>query len=356
MASRMLRLRVPPPYEGESMSSFIGRASQFYAMPPAALLKELMDGVSWPAGWRRDLDLGIPAKLEERLAESVTDWRSPLVKHGGFCHWILAGASRTAYCPQCFKEDLEQGRIPFFRNDWIAVCVTSCWAHRTPLFQWCAIPARGVRRLPKEWIYQIDDPMAYAPDFFVRHLDLLDQLQQQPVLFDESGGMNITGAHFLLDRLQRLVEKPSDSPMPVYNRLQTEKDELIWFFTSLVSIGALHLDSDKEDPIASPLRPDFPGWFEGVPGDHRRRALEFSDGGIRQSLQLSWRRSYLMFAIRSLACQTRFAKYLLPEGWQGSWGRNWWDDWVRPKLGPEQLANLDWNLRGSLKTLTQVED
>ena len=137
--------------------------------------------MSWPAGWRRDLDLGIPAKLEERLAESVTDWRSPLVKHGGFCHWILAGASRTAYCPQCFKEDLEQGRIPYFRNDWIAVCVTSCWVHRTPLFQWCAIPARGVRRLPKEWIYQIDDPMAYAPDFFVRHLDLLDQLQQQPV-------------------------------------------------------------------------------------------------------------------------------------------------------------------------------
>ncbi|TWI05721.1 hypothetical protein IP93_03010 [Lysobacter ruishenii] len=47
MRNVALRLRVDPPYPGESMSSFLGRTAQFYAMPVPTLLTDLMQGEAW---------------------------------------------------------------------------------------------------------------------------------------------------------------------------------------------------------------------------------------------------------------------------------------------------------------------
>src|SRR3546814_7977608 len=77
MARPALRLRIDSPYPGESMSSFLSRAAQFYAMPAPSLLKELLHGRNWSALERRDVDLAPSPALEQRLSAVVSDWRSP---------------------------------------------------------------------------------------------------------------------------------------------------------------------------------------------------------------------------------------------------------------------------------------
>lgn len=64
MSYRALKLRVDPPYPGESMSSFLGRTAQFYAMSVPTLLADLMQGETWSCHGRRDVDLAPPTVLD----------------------------------------------------------------------------------------------------------------------------------------------------------------------------------------------------------------------------------------------------------------------------------------------------
>src|SRR3546814_4003594 len=84
MARPSLRLRIDSPYPGESMSSFLSRAAQFYAMPAPSLFTELLHGRNWSALERRDVDLAPSPALGQRLSEVVSDWRSPAEKHRGY--------------------------------------------------------------------------------------------------------------------------------------------------------------------------------------------------------------------------------------------------------------------------------
>ena len=131
-----LCLRIDSPYPGESMSSFLSRTAQFYAMPTPSLLKELLQGRNWSKEERRDLDLAPSPLLLQRLSETVRDWQPLTEEHQGFMRWTLAQRQRRAYCPTCFLEDLDAGRTPYFRTDWIPALVTCCWKHGTPLFDW----------------------------------------------------------------------------------------------------------------------------------------------------------------------------------------------------------------------------
>lgn len=348
MGQAALRLRVDSPYTGESMSSFVSRASQFYAMPVPALLKQLLAGQSGSSRPCRDIDLEPPPMLEQRLSEAVANWRSPLAEHQGFRNWTLVQRQRCAYCPICFQEDLAAGRTPYFRNDWIPVFVTTCWVHGTPLFDWEMVYAGGWRRWPKGWLYEVDAAAEKTPPFMRHHLDLLEQLRgpaaDQARVCD---GIGIPQALACLKWLQGLMEKPSAGPKPDRKAFRTELDDFVFVARELVRTATRYEVGHPEPPIGMVACPaEASEWFGPLPRGARRRRKEFMDYGIRLHGCIHWRRCYLMFVARSLMGAERFPSIFPPEpaGVFGSWWA-WWREIVLPGLGPRQQESLGWYMR-----------
>ena len=341
MLHSAFRLRIDPPYLGESMSSFIGRAAQFYAMPASLLLRQLMQGSKWEAGVRTDIDLNPPTVLEQRLAESVQGWRSPLAQHGGFWGLTLAPSCRKAYCPECFAEDLAEDRIPYFRTDWIPIFVTACWKHGTPLFDWETTDRSGMRRLPKDWLYRLSDARTGSPAFFLEHREKLVWLKEQS---ESCAGVEISvcTALGLLRRLQAAVEKKSDVSMPACRRLDALAD-VRHLTRELVAHAARYLVGRSEPPLAVTARDQRHGaWFTGMPAGTSRRHWKFSEYGLRQTPSLGWRRTYLLFAARTLAGSECFGHLLELDGATSPGWSLWWQQDLLPQLGPQQRETLSW--------------
>lgn len=307
-------LRVDPPYPGESMSSFLGRTAQFYAMHQRVLVSTLMEGARWNAPGRPDLDLRPPDVLEDRLACAVRDWRSPLKDWSGFLGWVLAPTQRHSYCPACFSEDLEHGRTPFFRIDWAPVLVTTCWSHKTPLFNWEAVDSAGARQLPKEWIYKLDNFRRFVPNFMERHLVSLGAL-------DADSGLE-HGIRSMLQVIcgaQSLIEKPSGASMAGFGYRQSVADCFRWDFSAIVEQSSRFDAGGKSAPLAELARAVGSGeWFGAVPRNARRRTPAYSVFGLRQTGCVRWRRTVQLFAIRALSS---VSKYSTLEGLGPDWPR-----------------------------------
>lgn len=351
MSGRPLKLRVDAPYPGETLSSFLGRTAQYYMTPVPTLIEELMQGGAW-RNWRRDVDLAPPATLEHRLAHSVKDWRSPLMDHVGFQNWTLAPNSRRTYCPLCFQDDLAAGRTPYFRMDWIAVLVTSCWRHETPLFVWEDCDSVGRRRLPQAWVCKAGSRDQATPAFMQMHLARLKRLREgEPRTAD---GLDLHEVLGWLRRVQDAIEKPFDAPLPAYSRVSTAEEDLRSYLRCIVEFAARYELRDREPPLAHAARPVlWSDWFGPLPDSARRRQWKFADGGFRRTGCVGWRRSYLFFAVRTLAGTGRFGRFITGgHKRSGDWAV-WWNE-LRPKLGPEQRETLDWHEKVTMKNLNSV--
>lgn len=344
MAAHALRLRIDAPYPGESLSSFVGRAAQFYSMPVPLLLNQLMQGEKWTGGGRRDIDLNPPAVLERRLAESVRDWRSPLTSHQGFHDLTLAPARRHSYCPACFEEDLGTGRTPYFRNDWMAIFVSTCWQHGTPLFSWEAVDSSGWRRLPKAWLYvpgdgKLAEAISTAPPFFQRHREQLQTLSRSGSN-EIDCDLRLAEAMGYLEGLQHAIEKPSGGALPQFPLGQDPKGLVRALAHNVLRDAARDLRGLHERPIASIACPrGATDWFEPAPLHAAKRAWKYTSDGLRQTKTLGWRRTYLLFAARTLAGSKRFGRLISVHQQALPW-RTWWDRDVIPRLGPRQRETL----------------
>ncbi|MCF7221598.1 TniQ family protein [Marilutibacter chinensis] len=352
MAAKVLRLRIDSPYPGESMSSFLSRAAQFYAMPASTLLKELLTGKNWSKLERRDVDLEPSSMLEQRLSEAVSNWTAPLIAHQGFMEWTLAQRQRHAYCPVCFQEDLVAGRTPYFRNDWIPVFVTTCWKHGTPLFDWEMTYAGGWRRWPRSWVYQQSSAVEDVPLFMQRHLDGLAWLEasvaHETLVWD---GICVPRALAYLNRLQELMEKPSAALMPESKGFRSDLDAFQNVARELARLASRHQVGHREPPIGMAACPTAESvWFGPLPPRAGRRHWEFLDYGIRLNGCVRWRRSYLMFVVRTLLGMERFGS-LFPPGPalpSPSW-RAWWQEVVIPRLGAHQRNSMEWHMQTMLR-------
>lgn len=214
MGQPAMRLRIAPPFPGETMSSFLGRASQFYAMPPKELIGQLLGSEKAFGKGISDLDLNPSLQLEQALAESVEGWRSPLSDFHGLYGPIVVHRGRHAYCPRCFKDDLEAGRVPYFRMDWGGFFVSTCWIHGSLLLPWHATSGQGLRRLPKAWLYGMKGARDDVPDFFEAHLKLLENFERGASQI--YGGVDPRMVIERLARLQSAVEKRSTEPTITY--------------------------------------------------------------------------------------------------------------------------------------------
>lgn len=327
------------------MSSFLSRAAQFYAMPVPHLLTCLLGDYRLSSRERRELDLEPSRILEERLAAAVRNWRSPAADHNGFLEWNLAPRSRTAYCPSCFVEDLEEGRTPYFRNDWIPVLVTTCWRHGTPLFDWEFRYGKGWHRWPREWLYKLGNPQECTPTFTQHHLRQLEELRPSAARkADIEDGVSVSHAFVYLNRLQALVEKPSAAPMPGRTGFQSDLGDLRRMVRRLIQVAAWYKVECREPPLATALINDGQDeWFGSLPDQAMPRCSKYLDSGLRQDGCIRWRRQYLIFVVRTLLRMKRFSDLFPLEGptlEKPDW-RDWWSSAIRPALGPNQRAALD---------------
>lgn len=345
MAKAALRLRVDSPFPGESMSSFLSRAAQFYSMPVPHLLSCLLGEHRLSTHERRELDLEPSRTLEDLLAAAVRNWRSPAADHKGFLQWNLAPGSRAAYCPTCFIEDLQVGRTPYFRNDWIPLLVTTCWHHETPLFDWEFRYGKGWRRWPREWLYGFGNPDEHVPSFMQLHLRQLEELRAGPDgNADVGDGISLSQALLYLNRLQGLVEKPSAAPMPERPGFRSDLGELRSMVRRLVQLAAWYQVEYREPPLATALAKEGEGsWFGSVPDQAMPRHRKYLDSGLRQDGCIRWRRQYLIFVVRTLLRMERFSTLFpleSPRLAEPAW-RDWWSNAIRPALGPNQRTALD---------------
>jgi hypothetical protein len=216
MSVKRLRLRVDPPYDGESISSFVGRAAQSYSTPVRSLLSDLTGGKP-PSKQKIDLDRNPSNELLEGLGDAVHGWNSSLDNMKGFNHWVLAPSERYAYCPLCFKEDLEGSRVPYFRNDWMAALTTNCWKHRTPMFNWLLRSPTYGRQLPKDWILRSRRDASTYPEFFMADLHALEEIAEAHETLSAETPFPVSKMLSAVAELQYSFEKckpPANPPCP----------------------------------------------------------------------------------------------------------------------------------------------
>jgi len=338
MAGKPLRLLNDSPYQGESLSSFLGRTAQFYGMPFDALMEQLMGGHEWDAKGRPDLDLNPPDVLQACLAESVENWRSPVDEHQGFHGWVLAPKCRNAYCPLCFYQDLANGTTPYFRMDWMAVFVSICWEHGTPLMEWRGLDCHGRRRLPKGWLFRSRRERVVWPAFFSRHCQRLVHLDEPLRDKQERAPREVFG---YLHGLQAAVEKRSAWHMATYPMAQSPSDAVRSFAKELVLsfvAGDIPLDAVV---VSSWL--NFDGcsgpnpWYVLDPQGFREQWRSSLVDNIRQVKVLERRRALLYLAARVLADSKGFGQtisYAHPI-------KSPWKAWRQDEVWRAVLANQE---------------
>jgi TniQ len=321
-----LCLRVVPPYVGETITSFIERASAFYAIPYPSLVAQLVDEDQLRVG-RRDMDLQPSQALCDSLKRCVPGWISPLDSFKGFCGMLLGMRHRLAYCPLCFRDDIEAGRTPYFRYDWIPFFVTVCWDHRTPLFTWGKIDADRRRSLPNAWIYRTDDQLDGSPDFFVRHYELATTIANKSL---RSEMLDSTRTKIcLLEDLQLALEKRACDAVPELQSEPLAKRRLRAWANELILDAGKLLWGAQPFPMANTERSWDDESFEPVLADPLTPSIRFTRWHLQKTASLQWRRTYLLFAARTLAAVQPVGALIRNdqskiEPWQRYWDREIW--------------------------------
>lgn len=332
-----LRLLVDPPYEGEALSSFLGRTAQAYCLPVPTLIEELLQ-TSVRRSRIRDIDLWPTTELLSALSDAVPGWQPHVANAITFEGWVLFPGSRCAYCPSCFADDLRSGRVPYFRLDWIAVLTTFCWDHGTPLCQW-RHGTRGIRKLPGSWLFAQtggarEDPTFYRDDLdrLARHVEL-DASESDPGA--ASNGLA------LVKHLQVLLEAPlamrlDGAPLyGEYSHFHTAVRRLSTFALSFLGDGA-----DATSPALHLHNLGLNDWFATTPGQtfgprHRR----FPANAMRVGVDPAWRRTYLWLVARTLASCEPFASNEFHAFGLPADPEEWWRNTLVPAC-PQSIRGL----------------
>ena len=196
------------------------------------------------------------------------------------------------------------------------------------------------------------DAASCVPAFMQRHLDLLAELgtPTEPMI-DVGGQMSASAVLATLRQLQTLTEKPSAAPMPTHESFRTELAAFQNLAYLLVRFASRYEDCHKEPPVAAVIcPPEGSDWIAPIPFGSSRRQWKFTDFGIRQNGSINWRRCYLLFTARTLLGMKRFGPIFPSQASSpfSTW-RDWWQEWVHPRLGPEQQGSLDWFGRCTLR-------
>lgn len=341
------RLHIDPPYPGESMSSVVSRAAQTYAVRHSNLVNELLAGQRWPADITRDMDFNPPISLEKSLQLRVHGWNSPVKRTNYFHGRKLAPKFRTTYCPLCFEGDLQDGRTPYFRLSWASSWTTFCWIHRCPLMDWTVRSQVQYRKLPDCWVHGNHADSDEVPAFHLHNLDAARRFRAEDgdVLVDgnyEKADVRIVLQ--LLWRAQNLLERPGDE---VDCEPQLNHDlHLLRYAFVLTQMGAAQFSPMHEHPAAhATYRPALSPFLSDVYDWMNITTNPSYDRCIRNTCMVAWRRTYLWFAVRTLATSRRFSLALTGRELSSCQWPSWWADELLTLLGPRTKEHFDTQAR-----------
>ena len=136
-----IKLAIDGPALDESISSFLDRAASFWGISRSAMAAAIGFGIE-------DEDPDAPSrKAIEALAEAAgfpsRVLENQVIEDGSA--WLHSDR-RVAYCPLCWRDDIEQGRAPYFRQRWALCSAVVCEEHCSLMRKW--ITDAGDRRLP----------------------------------------------------------------------------------------------------------------------------------------------------------------------------------------------------------------
>jgi hypothetical protein len=281
---RSLTIYCPPPYENESLSSFVGRAAQVYRMGGEPFFISLGVNSIKESRASYDIDYAPSPQLVEILSDCVPGWKGYDVERGSFRGWRLTPGNRTSYCQDCFEEDLRAGRTPYFRLDWGAAAVTCCWIHRTPLLTWQDVSPHGIRRIPYAWL-EARRPVR-MPEWYEQDAKLRRE-------WDSAAGDVVRECLVPFERLQHAIEKPFLSPEPAhpsYDSLRQYVDQSV--AQSIKLLFALRQAGRTLNAREHLLYP----WVEPRV-DYAYSANQPSTvSAMRRAGSVAWRRAYLQSA------------------------------------------------------------
>ena len=283
-----VRLWIDPPYEHETLSSFLDRAAGYHRMDRMALVKLLIPDLKlW--GHLPDFDGPMAQKLVPNLLNAL-GWheeQEPLK----FCtvpYESLRPNARHAYCPICFREDLKAKRTPYFRWDWAVPYLTICHEHGAPLCDW---PKRKnhQRVLPQIWCADPKIEHAGECPWFAEHL-----------AFAESAVLELADSSSALHQLYRfqeclleLLSKPS---------FLINGKRISWIkFMDIVKDG-LTWGRHGEPPPASEACPvsTIDGLFVQWPVSDYEKSNRKGAKGFRQQKLTAWRRTVMWFVFQKI--------------------------------------------------------
>jgi len=222
------------------------------------------------------------------------------------------------------------GRVPYFRMDWSAFFVSTCWIHRSLLLPWYATNAHGFRYLPKEWLYGLKATRKGIPIFFEDHLRLLDDFEEGATRI--YGGLDPREVTKRFARLQSTLEKQSSAPIPVCPQGVDPQLRLrrIAYEVATVAVGPLWgVGPHSRNNVKIAIEPES---YELLPVPREPEIWSHPTHAIRRVVDLNRRRTFLWVVAMSLGGTKEFGALLCPEGRQQSW-RQWWTDCLIPMAG-----------------------
>lgn len=285
-----IRLWIDPPYKDETISSFLDRAAGFYRIDRMDLVKQIDPEFKRWNAYLPDFDGHMGERSGPKLFKTL-GWHEELepINFTVIPSECLKPSARFAYCPLCFKTDLEVGRTPYFRWQWAIPYLTLCHEHSAPLFVW--EKARSHQRvLPWDWYADPKPEHADKCPWFAQHLKIAEQGLLE--LQDSKSALS------LVHRLQMRTLALDKGPTASYRNY----DYSDWVALNLaVEKGAAWPD-DGLPPLASQMRPasSVEGLFAEVPETDWKRLKRSTLRGFRQQKSVTWRRTVLWFSGASI--------------------------------------------------------
>lgn len=311
------KLWVDLPYADETFSSFLDRAASFYLLKRQHLIGQVSPQLHYK--YCEDNDhyphIEICTDVFAAAGKSVDEYERNKYTNP---EYAIDHRYRSAYCPLCFVDDLQEERSPYFRKQWARAFYTFCEVHASPLLDW-EWSRPYYRRFPHSWVAQPNIKHLFDCDFIERDISIVQSAVDE--MLKPSCVLNfLYEQQISSDFIYEGIRSPGSS----------QSHDARKFIERVVLLSQRE---DKDTPaIASNFCPRIKNQilFDCEEGKRYQRVLSKSLKPFLTSPRLAWRRTVIFMALRIMVNWPHDVSLvsggLIPRGY----GMSVWDEIIQP--------------------------